>query len=308
MSSGAVVAVATAGSSTTANYSSSSGFDWQGKDPNLSVDFNTSAVSHDYGKTIQWTIAQGRDFSRDFPSDSTALIINASMAKFIGLNDPIGAILRWNNEPLTIVGVVDNIISGNPYEEVRPTVYYLSKGGEGVMIAHLNPEMAPAEALGKIEKIAKKFDTGAPFAYEFINESYSRKFGNEERVGKLSGIFATLAIFISCLGIFGLSSFMAEQKSKEIGVRKVLGASVFQLWKLMCKDFVVLVIIACGLAIPSAFIFLSKWLQGFVYRTSLSWWVFAGSAGVTLMIMLATISWHTWQAARVNPSKSLRNE
>ncbi len=236
------------------------------------------------------------------------LIINASMAKFIGLNDPIGSTIRWNDEPLTIIGVVDNIISGNPYEEVRPTVYYLSKGGEGVLIAHLNPELAAADALGRIEKIAKKFDTGAPFAYEFINDAYSRKFGNEEKVGKLSGIFATLAILISCLGIFGLSSFMAEQKSKEIGVRKVLGASVFQLWKLMCKDFVLLVMIACLMAIPLAYIFLNKWLQGFVYRTSLSWWMFAASAALTLIIMLVTISWHTWQAARVNPSKSLRTE
>jgi putative ABC transport system permease protein len=308
LNSRAVVSIATAGSTTTSNYSSSSGFDWQGKDPNLSVDFNTSAVSHDYGKTIQWTMAQGRDFSRDFPSDSTGVIINTSMAKFMGLQEPIGATIRWNNEPLTIIGVVDNIISGNPYEEVRPTLYYLFKGDEGVMIAHLNPEMAASDALGKIEKAVKRFDNSAPFSYEFIDEAYSRKFGNEERVGRLSGVFATLTIFISCLGIFGLSSFMAEQKSKEIGVRKVLGASVFQLWQLMCRDFIVLVMMSSVIAVPLAYLFLNRWLEGFVYRTAISWWIFVASAGMTLIIMLVTISWHTWQAARVNPSKSLRTE
>ena len=230
------------------------------------------------------------------------------MAHFIGLENPVGEIIRWHDQPLTVIGVVANIINGNPYQEVKPNVYHLFGGYEGVLIARLNPAMSATQAVAGIEKVVKKFDASAPFTYQFVDDAYREKFGNEERVGRLSTIFATLAIFISCLGIFGLSSFMAEQKSKEIGVRKILGASVFQLWKLMCKDFVFLVMIACLIAIPVAHIFLSQWLESFVYRTTLSWWVFAGGAGATLLIMLVTISWHTIQAARVNPSKSLRTE
>lgn len=303
--SGAVVAVAEAGSSTTAAYSSSSGFDWRGKDPNLSVDFNTNGVGHDYGKTIGWTIVQGRDFSLDFPSDTIAVIINESMARFIGLKDPVGEVIRWHDQPLTIIGVVQNIIVGNPYEDVRPGLYHLFDGN-GVMIARMNPAMSAANAISTIEKLVKKFDPSSPFTFEFIDDAYGRKFGNEERIGKLSTIFASLAIFISCLGIFGLSSFIAEQKTKEIGVRKILGASVFQLWRLMCRDFLVLVTMACVIAVPVAYVFLSRWLEGFTYRTNVSWWVFVASALTTLMIMLVTISWHTWVAARANPVRSLR--
>ncbi|MEJ1237218.1 ABC transporter permease [Chryseolinea sp. T2] len=308
INSGSVIGMAEAGSTTTVAYSSSSGFDWKGKDPNLSVDFNTNAVSHDYGKTINWTIMHGRDFSTDFPSDTSAIIINEAMARFIGLENPVGEIIRWHDHPLTVIGVVANIVNGNPYQEVRPNVYHLFEGYEGVLIARLNPEMSATQAIAGMEKVVKKFDAGAPFTFQFVDDAYQEKFGNEERIGRLSTIFASLAIFISCLGIFGLSSFMAEQKSKEIGVRKILGASVFQLWKLMCKDFVLLVMIACVIAIPVAYLFLSQWLESFVYRTTLSWWVFAGSAGATLLIMLVTISWHTIQAARVNPSQSLRSE
>ncbi|MGC3945099.1 MAG: ABC transporter permease [Chryseolinea sp.] len=308
INSGAIVSMAEAGSTTTSAYSSSSGFDWKGKDPNLSVDFNTNAVSHDYGKTINWSIVKGRDFSIDFPSDTSAIIINESMARFMGLNDPVGEIIRWHDNPLTVIGVVENIINGNPYQEVRPNVYHLFGGYEGVLIARINPSLSASDAVSDIEKVVKTFDASTPFNYQFVDDSYREKFGNEERVGRLSTIFATLAVFISCLGIFGLSSFMAEQKSKEIGVRKILGASVFQLWKLMCKDFVVLVIVACVIAIPVAHVFLSQWLETFVYRTTLSWWIFAAAAGATLLIMLLTISWHTLQAARVNPSRSLRTE
>jgi putative ABC transport system permease protein len=306
--SGAVVETAEASSSTTTSYSSSSGFDWKGKDPNLSVDFTTNAISHEYGKTIQWTILDGRDFSTAFPSDSSAIIINESMARFIGFEHPVGEIIRWHDQALTIVGVVENIINGNPYEDVRPNVYHLYGGSEGVLILRLNPATPTVEALGQIEKAVKKIDPEAPFSYEFIDDAYNRKFGNEERIGRLSTIFASLAIFISSLGIFGLSSFLAEQKTKEIGVRKILGASVWQLWRLMCRDFAALVLLAGIISIPVAYLFLSNWLHRFSYRTTLSWWIFFASAFATLLIMLVAISWHVWQAARLNPARSLRTE
>jgi len=308
MKSGGVINMAKADASTTNYSSSSSGFSWSGKDPNFSIDFSNIGISDDYGSTIQWEILKGRDFSRDFPSDTLAVIINEAAADFIGFENPVGEIIQWHDTPLTIVGVVRDIITGSPYEKEKPNIYYMSGRGGGVVIARIDPHAVPSQVLARIEKVLKKWDPEMPFRYEFIDDVYHRKFGNEERIGQLSSIFAVLAIFISSLGIFGLSSFMAEQRTKEIGVRKILGASVFQLWKLMCHDFITLIAIACIIAIPTAYVVLGSWLQGFTYHTSLPWWAFALSALTTLGVMMITISWHTLRATWINPSQSLRSE
>jgi len=163
-------------------------------------------------------------------------------------------------------------------------------------------------ALAKIETIFKKYNPGSPFEYKFIDEEYARKFSDEERIGNLATFFAILAIFISCLGLFGLASFVAEQRTKEIGIRKVVGASVFNLWQMLSKDFVGLVMLSCFIAIPIAYYFLHEWLLKYDYRTEISWWIFAVATGGALLITLLTVSFQAIKAAVANPVKSLRTE
>lgn len=307
-SAGAIISLAESGSSTTESWSSSSGFDWKGKDPDLSVDFANVGISQDYGKTIGWEIIAGRDFSRDFPSDSSALIINEAAVKFMGLKNPIGEIVRWNGEPLTVIGVVKDIVIRSPYAVANPNVYFLSRGAETFLIMRINPKSTITDAVSKIETVYKKFDPEVPFSYEFIDKAYARKFESEERIGKLATIFSTLAIIISCLGIFGLSSFVAEQRTKELGIRKVMGASLLELWSMMSRDFVLLVILSGAIATPIAYKSLSGWLDGYAYRIAMPLWTFVAAITVTLAITLLTISWHTLQAAHKNPTTSLRSE
>ena len=172
----------------------------------------------------------------------------------------------------------------------------------------MNPQWSAKNALAKIEAVFKKYDPAAPFKANFVDEEFAKKFGNEKRIGTLATSFAILAIFISCLGLFGLASFVAEQRTKEIGIRKVLGASIANLWKMLSKDFVILVIFSCIIAIPAAYYFMNNWLQKYDYRTSVSWWVFAVAICGALLITLLTVSFQAIKAAIANPVKSLRTE
>ena len=308
MQSGAISEVAESGSPVTAVWSTNSGFDWNGKDPNLAVEFPNIDVSYDYGKTVGFQFKEGRDFSKEFVSDSTAFIANETAIKYMGLKNPVGETIKWDGVPFTIVGVIKDMVVESPYAPVRPTLYHLSKDIGPVITARINPKASASEALRKIESVFKKYNPSQPFEYQFIDEQYARKFENEQRIGKLASFFAFLAIFISCLGLFGMASFVAEQRTKEIGVRKVLGASVFNLWKLLSKEFVLMVLLSCAIAIPVAYYFLSKWLLNYEYRTEISWWIFAVSVTGALMITLLTVSFQAIKAAIANPVKSLRTE
>jgi putative ABC transport system permease protein len=293
---------------TTELWSSSSAFDWDGKDPDLSIDFPSTGVSHNYGKTIGWEIIDGRDFDRNLASDSAAVIINEAAAEYMGFKNPVGQTIRWYQQPFQVIGVVKDIIARSPYDQIRPTIYLLNQGTGNFMLMRLHPEVITKDALATIETLFKKFSPDDPFTYMFMDQEYARKFGNEEKVGKLAGVFTSLAIFISCLGIFGLSSFTAEQRTKEIGIRKVHGASNVQLWGLMSRDFVGLVAISCIVAAPISYLLLSSWLKRYEYRVDVSWTIFLSAAVCTLVITLITVSWHTIQAAGANPVKSLRSE
>ncbi len=177
-----------------------------------------------------------------------------------------------------------------------------------MVIAKINPAASASESLKKIESVFKKYNPAQPFDYQFVDEEYARKFGNEQRIGKLASFFAVLAIFISCLGLFGMASFVAEQRTKEIGVRKVLGASVFNLWSLLSKDFVLLVLLSCAIAIPAAYYFMHSWLFNYEYRTEISGWIFVAAGSAALIITLLTVSFQSIKAAIANPVKSLRTE
>ena len=305
---GVIVSMTESGSPTTGVWNSSSGFSWPKKDPNLSIDFGNVSVAWDYGKTVGWTIKEGRDFSKEFGSDSSAFIINEAAAQFMGVEKPIGETVTWFGTPFTVIGVVKNMVMNSPYDEVRPVIYNLSNEAGGVILAKINPNSSTKDALSNIEKVFKKFNPEQPFEYRFTDEEYAKKFGNEERIGKLAGFFAALAIAISCLGLFGLTSFVAEQRKKEIGVRKILGASVFNLWTLLSKDFVTLVLISFLVATPMAYYFMHNWLQNYQYRTAMSWWVFLAAGCGALTITLVTVSFQSIKAALTNPVKSLRTE
>jgi ABC-type antimicrobial peptide transport system permease subunit len=196
----------------------------------------------------------------------------------------------------------------SPYDEVAPTIYTVATGQGNFLLVKLRPQANAKNALTQIETIFKRYDTDAPFEYHFTDEEYAKKFDNEERIGELANIFAVLAIFISCLGLFGLTSFVAEQRKKEIGVRKVLGASVFNVWNLLSKDFVMLVIISFLIASPLAYYFMHNWLQNYTYRTPLSWWIFVAAGVGALIITIIVVSFQAIKAAIANPVESLRTE
>jgi putative ABC transport system permease protein len=306
--SNAIVEIAESASSITEVWNSNGGFMWEGKDPNQAVDFPNTGITPEYGKVIGWQIKEGRDFSRDFATDSAAFILNESAVKFIGLKDPVGKTITWDDKPFKVIGIVKDMLVESAYEPIRASMYHYNKDQGNILVMKINPALSASDALGKIENIFKKYDPASAFEFQFVDEDFAKKFGDEERIGKLASVFAILAIFISCLGLFGLASFVAEQRTKEIGIRKVVGASVFNLWQLLSKDFVVLVTIGCAIAAPLAWYAMSKWLEQYDYRASISWWIFGAAIAGALVITILTVSFQAIKAAIANPVKSLRTE
>ena len=310
--SGAIVEMSESSSPLTGIWSNNGGFSWKGKDPSLQAEFATVRVTHDFGKTVGWQFKEGRDFSREFSTDTAAFVINEAAVKFMGLKNPIGTVVRWGDDKegqdFTIVGVIKDMLMESPYEPVKQTIYLVNYENVNWINLKLNPTQSLTQSIAKVEAVFKKHTPAAPFEYKFVDQEFGKKFVSEERIGKLAGGFAILAVLISCLGLFGLASFTAEQRTKEIGVRKVLGASVFNLWGLLSKDFVVLVIISCCIATPIAYYYLNDWLGDYKYRTEISWWVFVLAGIGALTITLLTVSYQSIKAALMNPVKSLRSE
>ncbi|GAB3949008.1 ABC transporter permease [Spirosoma harenae] len=306
--SGTVLALAESMSPATDVWSNNTGFNWKGKDPDLQTDFATIGISHGFGKTVGWKFTDGRDFSRAIPSDSSGFVLNEAAVKFMGLKNPVGQIVQWGDRSFNVVGVVKDMLMMSPYDPVKQTIYFIPRRSGNFITIRINPTSNASDALRHIEAVFKKYSPSSPFKYDFVDQEYAMKFAAEERIGKLASVFATLAILISCLGLFGLASFIAEQRTKEIGIRKVLGASVVNLWGLLSKDFVVLVIVAFGIASPIAYYFLNNWLQKYNYRTEVSWWIFAATGAGALLITLLTVSFQSIKAALVNPVRSLRSE
>jgi putative ABC transport system permease protein len=308
LKSGAIKEMAESGNPITSVWSGRGGLEWKDKDPNSAVVFPFIDVSHQYGNTVGWQLKDGRDFSEVFQSDSSAFVINEAAAKYMGLGKPIGEAVKLNGIPFHIIGVVKDMMMESPYRAVQPSIFYLSKDPGRFVIIKINPAVGVTEALGKIEKVFKKYNPDQSFDYQFVDDEFAQKFGSEKRTGTLAGFFAILAIFISCLGLFGMASFMAEQRTKEIGVRKVLGASVFNLWQLLSKDFVILVVIALLIASPIAYYFMHNWLQNYQYHSDMAWWIFALTGIGAMAITLLTVSFQSIKAALANPVKSLKTE
>ncbi|HZE86545.1 MAG TPA: ABC transporter permease [Puia sp.] len=313
INSGAAINMAESNSPTTEVWSNQSGFDWNGKDPNLNPSFAIIKSTHDYGKTIGWQFAAGRNFSRDFASDSAGMILNESAVKYMGLKDPVGATVKYlysdrKDQNYHVIGVIRDMLIQSPFDPVKPSIMMMDYESASVITVRLNPSMSAGEALPKIAAVFKKYNPGAPFDYTFNDEEYAKKFSAEERIGSLAIFFAVFAVFISCLGLFGLASFMVEQRTKEIGVRKILGASVLQLWGLLSKDFLKLVFISFFIAIPLSYYVMHGWLQQYNYRVAISAWVFGVTMLMALLITMATVSFQSIRASLANPVKSLRTE
>jgi ABC-type antimicrobial peptide transport system permease subunit len=304
---GVVAEVALSAHQATAPWASNGGFDWPGKDPALQTDFGTLTVSPEYGKTVGWQFVAGRDFSRAFASDSAGYVVNEAAVKYMGLKNPVGTTIRHEGRPFRILGVIKDVVLGSPFEPVQPAVFFL-KGPLNWVTLRIKPGVSPGRALPKIEAAFKKVLPGLAFDYQFVDQAYALKFAAEERTRQLAAVLAGLAVFISCLGLFGLASFTAEQRTKEIGIRKVLGASVAVVWRLLSKEFVYLVGMACLIALPLSYYVLSRWLDQYTYRTTLTWWIFAGAGVAALLITLLTVSYQAIKAALANPVKSLRAE
>jgi putative ABC transport system permease protein len=305
---GAVEEMAGSNSPVTHIFNNNTAFTWKGKDPNAQPLFRTIRVTHDFGRTVGWKVIKGRDFSRDFVTDSSAVILNEAAVEVTGLKAPLGEIINFNGQPHMITGVVKNMLTQSPYESMQPTIYFLDYRNPRYITIKMKSSVPVDQMLSQIEPVFRRYAPGSPFAYEFVNTEYARKFFDEQRIGDLAAVFAGLAIFISCLGLLGLASFIAERRTKEIGIRKVLGASTLSLWGLLSRDFIKLVFISCLIAVPVSWYFLWGWLQHYEYRTPISWWIFLLASLGALLLTLLTISFQAIKAALVNPSRSLRSD
>lgn len=308
LQSGAVADVAASSSPVNQLMLSEGSYSWPGKSSSVNAVFGSVGVTESFGNTVQWHLKAGRDFSKDFPSDSAGVIINNTALHYMGLQDAVGKQLIYYQRPFTIIGVIDDAMMGSPFASVTPTTFFLSSRDLNNVTIKLSPSISTSRALQKVETIFKQYSQGIPFDYSFIDQQYAKQFRAVETTGVLAGVFAALAIFISSLGLYALASFMAEQRVKEIGIRKVLGASVSGIWSLLTREFVLLNGIAFLIALPVIWWCMNKWLDGYVYRTHISWQVFVFTAIITVIITLLTVSTQAIKAALANPVKSLRTE
>jgi ABC-type antimicrobial peptide transport system permease subunit len=309
LSSGVASAVTKTSAPPTQSWSDGWGQEWEGKDPNDKTDFFRYNEDEGLGVTAGLTFVKGRDFDlKQYPTDSTAMIINESAWKVMKFKDPIGKIVKDNGTEWHIVGVIKDFILTSPYQPTKPMLIAGAKAWFNTMLVKLNPNVSTGESLKKAEAIFKKYNTEYPFNYKFVDEEYASKFEDERRTGVLAALFAGLTILISCLGLFGLATYMAENRIKEIGVRKVLGASVTNITALMSKDFIILVVISLLIASPIAWYFMSKFLESYPYRVPINIWVFIMAGLASIVIALVTVSYQSIRAALANPVKSLRTE
>ncbi|MEM9673487.1 MAG: ABC transporter permease [Bacteroidota bacterium] len=282
--------------------------DWEGKAPNTIIPFANSRVGYDYVKTMGLEVIEGRDFSREFSTDTASFLVNEEAVKRMGFNEPIGKSVTLNGIKGPIIGVLKDFHFYSLHEPIQPLVVGLNENLPfGVALVRTKPGKTQ-EALASLEQTYKEINPNLPFTFYFVDEEYQKLYRSEKIITRLSNVFGGLAIFISCLGLLGLAMFSAEQRVKEIGIRKVLGASVNSIVTLFSKDFLKLVGMAFIIATPIAWFFMSDWLQGYAYRIELSWWVFALAGVLAFLVTLLTISFQSIRAALANPVDSLRNE
>jgi len=302
------VANATTSSQTLDNWGQNNWLEWSGMtEEKKNISFRDIWINADYGATVGWNVIHGRDLSRQFLTDSNACIVNEEGARILAFKDPVGQTVKHWGKSYHIVGVVKNMIVNDAYAPVQPAIF-LGDGGLNTFIIRIKPGTPVRAALAAMEGVFKKFNPASPFIYHFNDDQYEKKFVTESRIGNLASVFSGLAILISCLGLFGLASFMAEQRTKEIGVRKVLGARVVNLWALLSGDFLKLIVLSMAIAMPLIAWIMSNWLQNYALHTVLNPWIFAASGAGMLFVTICTVSYQALRAAIANPIKSLRTE
>jgi ABC-type antimicrobial peptide transport system permease subunit len=303
---GAVEYVCKSNSPVTAVFSSNE-VKWPGMATNQRVAFSTIATEYDYTKTMGIKMIEGRDFSREF-NDSLSVIVNEAAIKMMGMENPIGKKIETNGSQFEIVGVVPDIVMDSPYKPVEPMTLLFNPGWSSTVTVRLARTKDIQASLAKVESVFKKLNPNYPFQYRFTDVDFQKKFTDINLISRLAGIFAGLAIVITCLGLFGLAAFTAEQRTKEVGIRKVMGASVASLVMLISKDFSRLVIIAFAIAAPFAWWFLNSFLEQYDYRIAVAWWVLGAVGAFALILALLIVSAQALKAAVTNPSNSLRSE
>jgi hypothetical protein len=281
---------------------------WEGRGPDQYETFKFVGIDFDYIKTFEMEIVEGRDFSREFQTDPQNYIVNEEAVKFMKLENPVGKLFSiWEREG-QIIGVVKNFHSRSLHNEFEPLVLVLTRNWpHNFVFFRIQPEYT-AQTLKDLEGIWKKFAPNHPFSYSFLDEDFEALYQTDKRTGTLFRYFTILAIFISCLGIFGLAAFSAEQRTKEIGVRKVLGASVSNIIGLISREFLILLTLANVIAWPTAYVLMGKMLSNYAYRTDMSIWIFLLAGVLAYTIALVTVSYQALKAARTDPVNTLRYE
>jgi putative ABC transport system permease protein len=283
-------------------------FSWQGKDPNQQILITNEWVSPGYIETLGMSLKSGRDFYPLAEQDSTSILVNESFARLLGKEEVLGEVVSRDGQDFEIVGVVKDFVHSDFYAAAPPLILFSQPSSTNFMFVRIKQGVSLPAALAQIESVVKSQNPGYPFEYRFMDEEFHKQFQSEMLVEKLSRIFAGLAIFISCLGLFGLAAYTAERRTKEIGIRKVLGASVAGIAGLLSLDFLKLVFLSFLIAFPLAWYFMDQWLQDFAYRVSISWTIFLFAGVAALAVALLTISFQAVKAALANPVRNLRTE
>jgi len=287
---------------------SSTDLEWPGKPSDQRVSFTSLATEYDYTETMGIKMLAGRDFSREFKSDSSAIIINKAALDIMKLEKPIGETVRMWNRDWTIIGVMNDVVMDSPYHPVSPLVMIFEPGWSSTITVRLEQTSNLSASVEKVEGVFKRLNPNYPMWYRFADDEFDTKFSSINLVSRLAGIFATLAVVITCLGLFGLSAFTAEQRQKEIGIRKVLGANVPGLVLLISKDFTKLVVIAALISSPIAWQFINHYLQKYPYRINLEWWTLPLTGAAALLLTITVVGIQAIRSARANPVTCLRNE
>ena len=287
---------------------STSGVTWDGRDPNTNIEFTQVSVGYDFVKTMKLDLAEGRDFSKEFATDTNNYLINETGLKRTGYKDPIGKPFTMWGKKGKIVGILKDFHFHSLHLAIDPLVVRLRDSIDYGSIMIRTQQGQSKQAIATIGKLCKELNPNFTFTYQFSDLEFQKLYNNEQVISKLADAFAFLAIFISCLGLLGLAMFTAEQRTKEIGIRKVLGASVGSLFTLLSKEFIILVVIALLIASPIAWYAMNKWLLNYNYHINIAWWVFVLSGVIAIIITLVTVSFQSLKAALMNPIKSLRSE
>jgi ABC-type antimicrobial peptide transport system permease subunit len=302
----------------------STAIDWPGKEPGSSIVISERFISPEYLKTLGMHLAEGRDFSPTDVFDPNLLakardsaltldvVVTQTMAQLLGSGSAIGKPMdlhfNFGTVHMIVKGVADDYVYGDMYGKPAPVIFFCMPKATNLLYVRMKPTADPEQALAKMKAVFKKVNPGTPFEYRFVDDEFNALFVSEALISKLSRVFAFLAIFISCLGLFGLAAYTAESRVKEIGIRKVLGASTHGITYLLSKDFLKLTLLSCLVALPIAAWVMNGWLEGYSYRIALSWWIFALAGGLAVLIALVTVSWQAMRAATANPVASLKAE